>query len=415
MSFEISYSQPEKLYSNMKKELLIPSLGIVAAVFFSACSKNEVVSIADAPQKISFSPLTGKLSTRAMLNGTKYESNYPSFGTFAYYLPDGRNWDTNYEDATLYIPKSEVKYQEDADNKNQNWTTATPYYWPKTGGLTFFAYSPYYYQESNGVELPVLELKDGLYIGNPTGTIDDLYDVNAHQETDILVAEIQKNCSGNATNGGYFGVPIVFRHKLSQIIEMDFSTEKDYANGHDGTTGKEYIAGDKVFRLLSVELKNISVKGFYGFHNSKDQQADAWSASSDASAMMDYIWYKAASENTADTFGSTALNLTYNNKNTDNKHSYLLIMPQYLDKANDKPSTEPYLDIQYQVLTYTDATNYSTETVDKKVTLHELHASDRIEMNKKIRYTFRISLEDQRIYWAPSIKDWEYENRDMQF
>ncbi len=415
MPLRISYSQPEKLYSNMKKELIIPSLGIVAAVFFSACSKNEVVSIADAPQKISLSPLTGKLSTRALLDGATYNADFPSFGTFAYYLPEGKNWDAYYNDATLYIPKSEVKYQEDADNKNHNWTTATPYYWPKTGGLTFFAYSPYYYQESTGVELPVFELKDGLYIGNPAGTIEELYDVDAHQETDILVAEIQKGCSGNTTNGRYSGVPIIFHHKLSQIIGMDFSTDKDYANGHDGTSGNEYSAGDKVFRLLKVELKNLSVKGFYGYHTG-DEQADAWSASSDNKAMKSYTWYSAATEDTADKFGNTALNLTFNNKNAENKHSYLLIMPQFLDKTNNKPSTEPYLDIQYQVLTYTDGTNHSTETVDKKVTLHELHAADRIEMNKKIRYTFRISLEDQRIYWAPSIVKWDdVDDREMQF
>ena len=411
MPFKTSYSQHEKLYSNMKKELIIPSLGIVAAVFFSACSKNEVVSIADAPQKISFSPLTGKLSTKALLDGTNYNAEDPSFGTFAYYLPADRNWDANYNDATLYIPKSEVKYTEDVNNGKHNWTTETPYYWPKTGGLTFFAYSPYYYQESTGGELPVSVHNGGLNIGNG----ENLYNVAEHQETDILVAEVQKGCSGNATNGGYSGVPIIFHHKLSQIVGMDFYTEKDYANGHDGTTGKEYTAGDKVFKLMKVTLNNLSVKGFYGYF-AQGELIDAWSASSTTDAMLAYTWYNAASEDTADKFGSTALNLTFNNKNTEKKHSYLLIMPQYLDKADGKPSTEPYLDIQYQVLTYTDATNYSKETVDKKVTLHELHASDRIEMNKKIRYTFRISLEDQRIYWAPSIKDWEGdETLNMQF
>ncbi len=403
----------------MNKTVIISGIGLAAAAMFSACTKNEVSSIADAPQKISFSPLTGKLSTKALLDGSTYKSTDPSFGVFGYYLPEGKTWDQNYSTASLYVPESEVKNSTNSDTGNA-WTTETAYYWPKTGGITFFAYSPYNYQEAAGGKLPVNRLNDGMYIGNPLGDLSDLYDVDAHQETDILVADVQKDCSGSSTNGGYSGVPIVFRHKLSQIVGIDFSTvnangePKDYANGHDGSNGKEYEAGDVVFQLLKVELNDLSVKGAYILHMGSAEK-DEWMASSADEAKKDYIWYDKSSGNaTPDQFGKAALNLTFNNY-YPNANSYLLILPQDLEKTASTQSTEPYFQISYQVLTYTDAVNHSTEVVNKKVMLHELHASTLIEKNKRIRYTFRITLDNQQIYWAPSIENWEGESRNMQF
>ena len=86
---------------------------IIVAAFASAilasCTKNEVR--VDAPdQAISFTTAVGANSTKGMINDTAYPDS-ETFGTYAYYLPAGKSWPDNANDAKLYIPESEVKYK----------------------------------------------------------------------------------------------------------------------------------------------------------------------------------------------------------------------------------------------------------------------------------------------------------------
>lgn len=116
----------------MKKVLTAAILAVTTCAFIG-CTKNEVKSISDNPQAVRFLPLNGKHSTKGMVDGINYPTGLP-FGTLAYYLPSGKNWNANKADATLYIPKSEVVH------KNGNWEVKDKtYYWPKSGSLTFFA------------------------------------------------------------------------------------------------------------------------------------------------------------------------------------------------------------------------------------------------------------------------------------
>ena len=73
---------------------------------------------------------------------TKAAGVYPtgeSFASYAWYLPDGKNWADDKADAQFYINRAEISY----DNANNSWyDTTMTYYWPKTGALTFFSISP---------------------------------------------------------------------------------------------------------------------------------------------------------------------------------------------------------------------------------------------------------------------------------
>lgn len=102
-----------KYFSQMKKVLTAAILAVTTCAFIG-CTKNEVRSISDNPQAVRFLPLNGKHSTKVMVDGITYPDNLP-FGTLAYYLPSGKNWNANKADATLYIPKSEVVHN------NGNW------------------------------------------------------------------------------------------------------------------------------------------------------------------------------------------------------------------------------------------------------------------------------------------------------
>jgi hypothetical protein len=402
----------------MKKIVLIalPALALIAS-----CSKTEVTPAQTDPQQIAFTPLNGKLSTKAMIDRTSYATTDPSFGSFAYYLASG-DWNSaaNAKNASLYVPTSEVKYSAAATT----WTTDTPYYWPKSGKVTFFAYSPYSYQETAGGAIDVTKgaNNDGLVIYN--------YDVDAHQLTDLMVADItkSKDKTANETNGGYKGVPIVFQHKLSQIVGINITTVKtdattsalkeyDYANKHDGTTGKEYVAGDVVFKLKNVSINLLNTKGHFSYSNTYDTPVSSWSGQS---APKDaYVWYNYVSDNAnaPEQFtDNTKFGLTFNNNHTANANAYLLVLPQPLTERSAAATLDkPYIHLEYQVLTYTDATNYATENVTEDVDLYIIHGGTagaattgiEIAQNKKITYNIQINLENRQIYWAPSVENWE--------
>ncbi len=403
----------------MKKVLTAAILAVTTCAFIG-CTKNEVRSISDNPQAVRFLPLNGKHSTKVMVDGITYPDNLP-FGTLAYYLPSGKNWNANKADATLYIPKSEVVHN------NGNWEVkGKTYYWPKSGSLTFFAYSPFAHED--GTLLAVDKVSntthdDGIYIEN--------YDVHAHQATDFMVADIAMDKTANESNGGYTGVPIVFRHKLSQIVGINFQTvitnttstgtalvEHDYAHGHSDIAGN-LEAGDVVFKLKKVEVKNLYTVGDYVYSGTGAGTGagsvahDGW-ANQVLSSKEKYHWFDKTPEAFA---GNTTFNLTYKTQDAT-RNDYLLILPQPLKTSapttQTPATTDPLIHIEYQVLTYSDATNHSTENVSEDVYLYNIHGA--IEMNKKITYNFKINLADRKIYWAPSVADWDgvtYDNIEI--
>lgn len=386
----------------MKKVLTAAILAVTTCAFIG-CTKNEVKSISDNPQAVRFLPLNGKHSTKAMVDGTTYPKDLP-FGTLAYYLPSG-NWNANMADATLYIPISKVVNKSGATSGNAWEVEGKEYYWPKSGLLTFFAYSPFSYQEPNGGKLAIESLS-----GNDGIQIVD-YDVDAHQDTDFMVADIAKDKTANESNGGYTGVPIVFRHKLSQIVGINFQTvitntegnlvEHDYSYGR--STNGPLQAGDIVFKLKKVEVRNLYTKGTYGYTDTKaDPVTEHWAHQANK---KDYTWFDKAPEAFA---GNKTFNLTYKIQD-DTRNKYLLVLPQPLitPGTTTLKTTDPLIHIEYQVLTYSDATNHSTEDVIEDVYLYNIHGSaNAIDMNKKITYNFKINLENRKIYWAPSVVDW---------
>lgn len=403
----------------MKKVLTAAILAVTTCAFIG-CTKNEVRSISDNPQAVRFLPLNGKHSTKVMFDGTTYPADLP-FGTLAYYLPSG-NWDANMADATLYIPISKVV------NPNPSTTTSgsawevegKTYYWPKSGSLTFFAYSPFSYAEGGDLAVTAITspANDGIQI------VD--YDVDAHQATDFMVAKIARDKTANEVTPGsslYTGVPVVFQHKLSQIVGINFQTvitnttgtgptlvEHDYANSHSESAGT-LEAGDVVFKLKKVEVQNLYTVGSYVYSGTDVDPvtSDGWMHQANKN---NYTWF----DKTPEAFdGNKTFNLTYKTQ-VATRNDYLLVLPQPLitPGTTTPKTTDPLIHIEYQVLTYSDATNHSTEDVIEDVYLYNIHnihnihnSASAIDMNKKITYNFKINLEDRKIYWAPSVENWD--------
>lgn len=350
----------------MKKVLFFV---LAAGVALVACTKNEVKPV-EVDQEITFHAVVNKASTKAMIDGTSYDTGN-TFGTVAYKVKGERT--------ELYIPKSEVTY----NNTDNYWSTEAPYYWPKDGStLTFYSYSPFNYSEvATPTAIPVTAAATGL-------TFTD-YSVKDHQETDLMVAEKKAGQTANTatTNPWASGVPTVFHHMLAQIVAINFQTVenasakpvvvKDYANTHDGTSGHEYVAGDKQFVVTDVHFENFFEQGTL-------IAGDSWSWSSTGTATSSYPWYSEVS-------GTKFIKGKCTPRNT-----YYLVLPQDFNDESAK------LHVKYEIHTYTSTSEHATEKMDVSVPLKKLNA--KWEMNKKYTYTLNIDLD--RIYWDPKVTEW---------
>ena len=377
----------------MKKVLFFV---LAAGVALVACTKNEVKPV-EVDQEITFHAVVNKASTKAMIDGTSYDTGN-TFGTVAYLEPVGS------ESASIYINTSEVKFNA------TYWSTKTAYYWPVQGSLSFMSYSPYKYQETSGTEIPVTHEYNKLKIAK--------YNVAAHQETDLMVADIQKGQKANSTQNGEWqkGVPTIFHHKLSQIVAINFqtvdtehpSTVKDYANGNDGSKSNEYQSGDQQYFINEVSFKDTYFEGTYEYDGTASTVSESWENGS--SSVASTGWYKETSENESGKFSKGKIDTKSNQNGGLN---YLLVLPQTFTNTGSKDQA---LYIKYTVRTYykndvlaNTAGSYTDEVIETTVPLYNIHTTDRKwDMNKKITYT--ISLTKQRIYWDPSVVDWTSES-----
>lgn len=369
----------------MKKWIIVAAL---ATAILASCTKNEVR--VDAPdQAISFTTAVGANSTKAMIDNANYPTD-ETFGTFAFYLPDGKSWSTANADADLYIPESEVKYVDDVDNVHR-WTTDTKYYWPTAGSLTFFSYSPY----DISAKVDCSSLTNGIVISD--------YNVDDNQEHDVMVADLSADQTTNGTNNGLTGVPTVFRHKLAQIVAFNFNTAEDYGPANGG-----YNAGDKEIIVTGISINDLRTTGTYqsgrmvGAASPGNWQG--WTGS------KNYIWYAAADVDSGVEIeyngagGYTTSVGTYGTGAVAN--DYLLVLPQPFSDNDTQVIT-----LNYTIRTYTSDTDSTDDDVTVSIPLFDIHGEAGFLMNKKITYNFTIGLD--RIWWAPSVVEWENETHSI--
>ncbi len=344
-----------------------------------------------------------------MIATNKYPES-ATFGTVAYKESTGK---------AKYFGPEEVSY-----NSTQHyWSTATAYYWPVNDALTFMSYSPFMYQESahSSTAITVTNSYNQLAISN--------YDVAAHLETDLMVADIQKEQKANTTQqGGTWqkGVPTIFHHKLSQIVAINFqtvdtkapNTKHDYANGHTGESGSKYEAGDQQFFLNEVSLCKTCFTGSYEYTYDDATSAvtkDAWTK---GSTLVDKtLWFTepAGYPNAGGKFVGGEIQPQRTKNTGESAHNnYILILPQKFDTyAPGDESTVPHLYIKYTVRTYYAADGYSDEEIETVVPLYDIHSTDHTwAMNKKITYNFNLT--KQRIYWDPQVVNWDSESHTVE-
>ena len=320
---------------------------------------------------------------------TKAAGVYPtgqSFASYAWYLPDGKNWADDKADAQLYINRAEVSY----DNANNSWyDQTTSYYWPMTGALTFFSISP-------------ASLAGAVTITSTNGfTITD-WNVHNHQDKDIMVADIQTDKNANQTVGSFTGVPTIFRHKLAMIESFTFNTFKNYAPGY--TTYGSYKKEDRSFFITSVNINKVKQQGRFVSGNAPSSiNIGQWQVS-DASAENDYTWF---SGNEEIVYSSTSESLAANG--LSGRENILLLPQAFANPGTANVMTVPHIEVKYVTYEYTNNSgSYKSHTTTARASLYDVLKSvgNRIDMNKKFTFNITINLDSNLIIWAPDQNDW---------
>lgn len=350
--------------------------GLMAALLLAACTKVEQAGTAQS--QICYNVV--------QFSQTKAAGLYPedeSFISCAFLLEDGKTWAVNHSEAAAYIKNATISFD------GTHWKDASKsYYWPLSGKLNFFSYSPAVIKSNTTVDC------------NTGITITD-WDVNANQTVDIMVADVQTEQTANQNVGLYTGVPTIFRHKLSQIVGFEFNTFEDYAHGNDGAS-KPYQNGDFVFIVNEIQIGNLIQKGTY--KSSYDvgtavAKIGAWIPDGSAVASS-YTWYNGS--------GKEVLYSTSSMTQVTGDLSYIMLLPQtFANPGEADPKTVPHLKLVYTQRSYTSGT-YSDVQKTAYVSLYDLFQSsaNKINLNRQIKVRITFNLQADLITWAPDQEDW---------
>lgn len=350
----------------MKKVLL---LAATAGIVLSSCVKNEPADTFGASDsKITFEAPAVGATTRAIPGEIDNSAAYPeneSFNVWGWYH---ENDYTNFAALTNYMT------QENGDpikvTKNGNtWAPATDYFWPKTGKLTFAAYSPAdaagtYTHTAQGLQI------DGFTVPEVGKQYDLMYSDRAYNRTSSTNQYPGKDGVSNT----YDGVDIVFHHALSSIV-FKVGTAENYSTGAD----------------IDFKIKSITIKNVYGAGDFNETLTDgtttrtpAWTTTGEANA--NYVAF--TGEFAVPEDGATYTEPT--------GAADLILLPQSFE-GNDAAVVE----IAY---TYGTAASGEIEATETFILKNSTNATA-WEPNK--RYTYRIIFGLDKITFAPIVENWE--------
>lgn len=325
-----------------------------AAASLVACSKNEVSPAFSGEN----AEITFNVAPKTKADPSDFDHNNV-FASWAYYLPNTKNWDDDKATAEEYIVNSTISYQE-ADN---NWKeTGKTYYWPKGGKLTFYAYS------LNRDNL-TLAGGDSHFTCSAEHGITGAIDLDANENTDFLVADIAKEKSGNESTYSHNGVPTLFRHRLSRVA-CTVKTDAAYE-------GKKFL-------LNSITFTNLSHYATYGQYIDANKDGNLTEVLTPSGTKTSQT-YTSSTDGVEITTTATAI---------ADENRYIYIPQEFTDETAEI------------VVKYTIETTVGTKTVKDEctATIPVNNKFDKWEMGK--RYTINITFTLAEILWDPAVSDW---------
>lgn len=358
----------------MKK--LIVLFSAVAAL--AACSKNEVVpAVSGENVEISY-----KVAPRTKADPQTFDTKNV-FASWAYYLPSGKNWETNFKEAQIYIGKDGEEGATISYGNNVWKDQTTSYYWPKEGSLTFFAYSlnSNSLTDKSGTDTHFTCLNHDSQYG-----IFGSLNLDTHPNTDFLVADIASDKTANENVYNFNGVPTLFKHKLSRV---KFAVRKK--SDYPGAT----------ITLNSITFKNL-VNGMTYTQYQNDEAKGI---------IPDYMYPGTARSNQEYTTKDFEVSSTAFVPVPDaNEVRYIYIPQDFKDVTEtDKIAT---IEVKYTV-TLKKGTSETdkgiSETYTKTLNVKDIFDSWKIGK----RYTFNLIFSLDEIKWAPGVGDWEDETKNI--
>lgn len=360
----------------MKK--LIVLFSAVAAL--AACSKNEVVpAVSGENVEISY-----KVAPRTKADATQAFDTKNVFASWAYYLPSGKSWETNFKEAQIYIGKdgeegATISYG------NSVWKDqTTSYYWPKEGNLTFFAYSlnSSSLTDKSGTDTHFTCLNHDSQYGI-FGTLN----LDTHPNTDFLVADIASDKTANEKVYNFNGVPTLFKHKLSRV---KFAVKKK--SDYPGAT----------ITLNSITFKNLVNGMTYTQYQNDEAKGIIPDYMYPGTARSDQEYTKTDFEVSSSTAFAPVPDA--------NEVRYIYIPQNFKDITDaDKIAT---IEVKYTV-TLKKGTSETdkgiSETYTKTLNVKDIFDSWKIGK----RYTFNLIFSLDEIKWAPGVGDWEDETKNI--
>ncbi|CVI72368.1 fimbrillin family protein [Alistipes sp. CHKCI003] len=202
----------------MRKVLFVFAAG--AALAMVSCSKDETSSL-NTGDGIAFRSAMGTRAQETTIN------NLESFKVTA--LTDT---------GTPYFTDA-VFTKQSVSGTTGSFTSDPVYYWPATGSLSFYAYAP--------------STLSGVTIDNTTKSVTVTPSTTIADQIDFITA----NANGNKSDNEGAGVPLEFKHRLSQIEVKAKNTNNAY-----------------IYLVKGVKIGSVASSGTFDFSNSSWQQGN---------------------------------------------------------------------------------------------------------------------------------------------
>lgn len=339
----------------MKKFFLLAAM---AGVALTGCVKTESeVAVKSDSNRIVFDNPVVSSVTRALIDGTEYPTDVP-FSVYAQYK------NANTGENLLYMENVTTQYVTSTPGTNQeSWVPVGNYYWPKQGTLSFAAYSP----------TAASTVFNTVSWADDSGFTFDNFNAATNQANsyDLMysdyVADQEQGDEADYTK--YYGIQLTFRHALSALV---FRAKA--ADEYDGA---------------EIKVKTIEVLEAYN-------QGDL--ATNNANNTAGWSDFQNPATMAVANIAGAALDHTDFAQQGD----VLLMVPQAFDHNGGVQ-----VKITYTIDTESNATMTQTHTVDLSKLTENGAVTAHADWKMGKRYIYDITIGLDRIYFAPTVTDWE--------
>lgn len=405
----------------MKKYLSIIALATFAIV---GCSKvNLDQSAQDEETPISFKALSYVSQTKADPHDHLALPKDAEFDILAYFT-DG-DITASGTSKFLYFKDIVSNSVDSEDPTEWIWKTATTYYWPKTGMLSFYAVYP-----KGKATFDPNNSDKGFTFDEYAVTVPYATQAAATVSEDLMLAQtLNQNCNNDTDKHFTDGVALLFHHELAKVkFSAKLYSEKNY-----DLTNKVVKVGDVYFSAVidEISISNIYGKGKLELNTTSNEYA--WTTSGDKgdSGKIVDMKYSPATGATGFTIGTDVTGKGLTGEDWTKFEEEYYVLPQELPVTDDDPNTDATITVKFTVYAYDKTGKVISKTAyDGAANSHPAFTmklgeftgkvsgtttvADMTKWNINTVYNYRFIIDpfEGQIYFDPCMEDWSYVDAD---